>query len=171
MKKLSVIAWAVLFCMTLSGCMLFFETHSDNNPGEGSLGDARVFTGDGYTITLTDAFTEKESQVGFDGYYVSEFCGVMVQIVTPSKAEEENVKNVKDLLTQTISDNDNSSASELIEEDGLIYYHYLRDGNAGWNFAFKGAENYYLVQFVCLESSADAMKDTFITFAKSVTVE
>ena len=171
MKKTLIVALAALFCMQLCGCGLFFEKHSISVPDADSLGDSKIFTGDGYSITLTDMFTEKKSQVGFDGYYVSEFCGVMVQIVTPSKAAEYNIENLKDLLTETIEDNGGDPGREVTEDGGLTYYRYSRNGNAGWNFAFKGAENYYLVQFVCLETNASELENTICTFAKSVIVE
>ena len=167
MRRLLIIILGALLCLPQFGCRLFFEKHSNVSPSEDDLGANKVFSGNGYSIVLTDQFAEKKSQVGFDGYYVADYCGVMVQIVTPANAAEYNVTNTRDLLTQTMSDKN----TELIEADGLVYYHYVRNGNAGWNFAFKGSENYYLIQFLCLETSADTLKNTILTFARSVTVE
>lgn len=171
MKRFFAILLSMLLLLPVFGCGSVFELHKAFDPETDSTGSKKVFSGNGYTIALTDAFTERKSQVGFDGYYTSPFCGVMVQIVTPQKAAERNITSIKRLLDQTIADNGSDRGSEVTEENGLTYYHYTRGTNAGWNFAFKGSENYYLVQFVCAESDSNALKDMIFGFARSVTVE
>ena len=47
-------------------------------PDESSIGQAKKFEKDVFSILLTDKFTEEESQMGFDAYFVADFCGVVV---------------------------------------------------------------------------------------------
>ena len=171
MKRFFALLLAALVSLPLLGCGLFLEKHAYFDPKTSSFGNKKVFSGNGYTLELTDIFAEKKSTMGFDGYYVSLYLSVTVQIVTPEKAAEFKVTDVKSLLKQTIADNGSDRGCEVMEENGLIYYEHARMKNAGWNFAFKGSENYYLIQFICAQSDAAELKDIVFDFAKAVTVE
>ena len=47
-------------------------------PDNDTIGQPKIFEKDGIKLLLTDRFIEKESELGFYAYYVSNFCGVVV---------------------------------------------------------------------------------------------
>ena len=156
----------VLFCIPAIGCHL--EKHSINAPDADSMGTNKTFSGDGYSLVLTDRFEEKNSSVGFDGYYVSSFCGVMVQKVPFTDEWAQGMNSTRDFLEGYINDeNENSS---IMEEDDLTYYRYYNNGRAYWNFGFKGENDFYSVQFVCDKRNEESLNDSVFAFAKSVNV-
>lgn len=169
MKKAFIIILAVLLCLPVFGCGLFLERHTNIPPNADTIGEDKVFYGDGYTITLTDDFAEKQSHQGFDGYYVSTFCGVMVKKEPFSLAERLKDESLADYMKNVIRNNNENT--EPVEEVGLVYYRYYNGGNAGWNFGFKGSDAFYLVQFICREDHETALKNFIFSFAKSVKVD
>ena len=140
---------------------------------ESSIGRSQVFEGDGYTITLRNIFREQESEMGFDAYYNSSVCGVMV-LKEPFSLEEglQDMPLVE--YVEGVIQNNGHDAHPL-ETDGLIYYRYSREYSgqpvSGWSYSFKGSDAFYVFQFVCLASDAEKLADTIFFFAKSVTVE
>lgn len=169
MKKLITFVLIAVFCITAPGCTLLgLEKHTNTAPDEASLGAEKVFTCDGLSITLTDLFREKNSQMGFDGYYVSEFCGVMVKIEPFSLKEGFENETLTEYIENVIENNGQDAVPE--EKDGLVYYRYYNGGNAGWNFAYKGSDAFYLVQFICREDHETKLSDAIFSFAGSVTV-
>lgn len=167
MKRLLSFALVLLFLITAPGCTLLgLEKHTNTVPD--SLGAEKVFTCHLLSVTLTDEFTEKKSQIGFDGYYVSEFCGVMVKMEPFSLMEGFEDETLEEYLSAVIFNNAENASPE--EKDGLVYYRYNHNGNTGWNFAFKGSDAFYLIQFICREDHAPELEDFFFTAAKSVTV-
>ena len=135
---------------------------------ESSIND-RVFYGDGYQITLTDQFSEQQSEEGFDGYYTSSFGGVMIMIEPFTMDATLAAKSTEDYIRDVIKNNQTDAEPEA--QDGLLFYRYRRTGLCGWNFAFKGSDAFYLVQFICRESDESTLSDLFFTFAKSMKVD
>ena len=132
-------------------------------------GKSKVFTGDGYQITLTEQFSEQKSEMGFDGYYTSYFGAVMIKIEPFTlKAGLEN-ETVAEYIAGVIKNNKTDAKPE--EKDGLAFYRYTREGMCGWNFAFKGEKAFYLVQFLCREADAAEMEELFFSIAKTMRVE
>ena len=109
-----------------------------------------------------------DSHMGFDGYYVSEFCGVMVKIEPFSLKEGFENETLTEYIENVIENNGQDAVPE--EKDGLVYYRYYNGGNAGWNFAYKGSDAFYLVQFICREDHETKLSDAIFSFAGSVTV-
>ncbi|MBO6060797.1 MAG: hypothetical protein J6P98_01590 [Clostridia bacterium] len=169
MKKTIALIMILLFCLPASGCIFGLEKHTNTAPGANEFGEGKVFTGEGYTVTLTDKFEERKSSQGFDGYYVSSFCGVMVKKEPFASAEGRKNLNLSQYLVSVAENNEHKAT--VTEEDGLTYYRYYRDGNAGWLFGFEGEDSYYLVQFVCREDHEEALNDQIFAFARSVTVK
>ena len=58
-----------------------------NLPGKAFIGESKEFTKAGLTISLSDKFAELESEQGFDAYYSSDYCGVVV-LKEPFSLEE-----------------------------------------------------------------------------------
>lgn len=169
MKRILSLALILLICITVPGCKLLgLEKHSLVAPDEDSMGESKTFSGDGYSVTLTDQFVEKDSQMGFDGYYVSEYCGVMVLVEPFSLEEGLEDESIAEYIQNVIHNNGQDAAPE--EKDGLTYYKYYRGGNVGWNFAYKGSDAFYLVQFICVEAHESKLSNAVFTFAESVAV-
>ena len=179
--SVSALSVAVALCLLLSGCL---STPSDTAPrsgldvvkeinSDGSLGKSKIFSGDGFNITLTDLFREQNSEYGFDAYYNSPFCGIMVlkeQFSLQEGLEEETLTEyVKNVIKN------NGHDTQMLEKDGLVYYRYSNPDPdydmSGYSYSFKGSDAFYIFQFVCLTSDADDLADTIHAFAKSVTVE
>ncbi|MBP3412774.1 MAG: hypothetical protein J6K89_05880 [Oscillospiraceae bacterium] len=75
MKKVFSIISLLLSCgLLLCGCFPEIMLVPDQD----SIGQPKIFEKDGIKLTLTDKFIEKESEVGFYAYYVSNHCGVVV---------------------------------------------------------------------------------------------
>ncbi len=141
---------------------------SDNDILNGKYGISKVFSGDGYQITLTEQFSEQKSEKGFDGYYTSYFGAVMIKIepftLKAGLADKTLTEYIQDVIRN------NSSDAQPEERDGLIFYRYRRSGMCGWNFAFKGDTAFYLVQFMCREADETELAELFFAFAKSMTI-
>jgi hypothetical protein len=139
---------------------------SDNDILNGKYGISKVFSGDGYQITLTEQFSEQKSEKGFDGYYTSYFGAVMIKIepftLKAGLADKTLTEYIQDVIRN------NSLDAQPEERDGLIFYRYRRSGMCGWNFAFKGDTAFYLVQFMCREADESELTDLFFAFAKSM---
>ena len=141
---------------------------SDNDILNGKYGISKVFSGDGYQITLTEQFSEQKSEMGFDGYYTSYFGAVMIKIepftLKAGLADKTLTEYIQDVIRN------NSSDAQPEERDGLIFYRYRRSGMCGWNYAMKGEDAFYLVQFMCREADESELTDLFFAFAKSMKI-
>ena len=127
-----------------------------------------MFAGDGYQITLTDRFSEQKSEKGFDGYYTADFGAVMIKIEPFTLKAGLADKTLTEYMENVIRNN--SSDAQPEERDGLIFYRYRRSGMCGWNYAMKGEDAFYLVQFMCREADESELTDLFFAFAKSMTI-
>ena len=141
---------------------------SDNDILNGKYGISKVFSGDGYQITLTEQFSEQKSEMGFNGYYTSYFGAVMIKIEPFTLKAGLADKTLTEYIQDVIRNNNSDAQPE--ERDGLIFYRYRRSGMCGWNFAFKGDTAFYLVQFMCREADESELTDLFFAFAKSMTI-
>ena len=66
MKRFLAIVSLLLSCsLLLCGCFSQIMIVPDND----SIGESKSFEKDGIKLTLTDEFTEKESELGFYAYY------------------------------------------------------------------------------------------------------
>lgn len=138
-------------------------------PGRDTIGETKDFHGDGFTISISDRFIEKDSEMGFDAYYTSPFCGVMV-LKEPFRLEEGlGDKTLPEYIANVLENNKNDA--RIQETDGLYYYRYTRDGMAGVSYSFKGSDAFYIFQFLCMEEDENDLRDLFFFFAKSVEVE
>ena len=141
---------------------------SDNGILNGKYGKSKVFAGDGYQITLTEQFSEQKSEMGFNGYYTSYFGAVMIKIEPFTLKAGLADKTLTEYMQDVIRNNASDAQPE--ERDGLVYYRYHRSGMCGWNFAIKGEDAFYLVQFMCREADESELTDLFFAFAKSMTL-
>lgn len=182
---ISVLSIAITLCLFLSGCFFIPVSTTDDsapqgglavvdeiNP-DGSLGKSKTFSGDGFTITLTELFREQKSEYGFDAYYNSPFCGVMVLKEPFSLKNGMEEETLTEYVENVIKNNGHDAQPQ--EKDGLVYYRYSNPDPdydmTGYSYSFKGSDAFYIVQFMCLTSDAEELAGTIHAFAKSVTVE
>lgn len=135
----------------------------------GKYGKRKVFTGDGYQITLTEQFAEQKSEMGFDGYYTSYFAAVMIKIEPFTLKTGLEDETIEEYVTGVIQNNQTDAKPE--ERDGLVFYRYQRNGMCGWSFAFKGAKAFYLVQFLCRDVDASELEELFFTIADTIQID
>ena len=138
-------------------------------PDENSIGKSKKFEKDGFSIMLTDKFTEKESQRGFYAYYEAEFCGVVVlrEEFTVEKGLAE--KPLEDYITNVIANNGYTNIDPQTK-DGLWFYERTNDVTFLRSYCYKGSDSFWIVQFLCYPSDAQSLKD-FYLWAQDVQVK
>lgn len=160
-----------LFSMILALAMLLTGCAAESEP---AVPAALEFSKAGLTVTLTDAFYEKE-HMGYTTCFLSDEIAVFL------------LKEEYTLFENT----DFSSASSLEEYAGLVWnanrftgnvplvtdgdlkyfeYDYSANGNdyTYRTYVFKAADAFWLVQFASLTDSYAALKDTMHSYAASV---
>lgn len=166
MKKRLILAMAVLLLLG-SLCSCFFKS-KEWHPDDDSIGDAKTFEKVGLTITLTDKFEEQSSQVGFDAYYVADFCGVMVLKEEFTLEEGLADRPLEEYINNVIKNNGRADTVAQ-QKDGLWFYEYTTsNGNFGRSYCYKGSDAFYVVQFICRSSDKESLDDMFWSWAHSV---
>jgi len=163
MKKLIYAVILLSLMVFLCSCIIVL-------PSSDSIGEVKTFQKDGLTITLTDKFKEEESKVGFDAYYTSNFCGVMV--LKEEFTLEEGLAD-RELSTYIVNVIENNGHTDIEPQnrDGLWYY--VKDaGNLRYySYCYKGSDAFWIVQFGCYQSALQTMENQIFFWAKSVKVE
>ncbi|MBQ6796467.1 MAG: hypothetical protein IJP10_00480 [Clostridia bacterium] len=163
MKKIVLFFVSVVTIVAvMSGCMVV--------PDNSTLGNPKEFEKDGIKLLLTDEFEEKRSEVGFDAYYESDFCGVVVLKESFSLEEGLEERPLSE-YTENVMTNNGHSDSDVIEEDRFYYYIYERGGTKGYSCCYKGTDAFWIVQFMCRTSDAAMLEDTIKLWAQAVEVE
>lgn len=137
----------------------------------GGLGDEKVFSSDGMTITLTDAFEKAD----FDGYtvtYDSRFVAVFALkesfAETPVLADY-SIEEYADLLVEA-----NELTDAQIKKDGEhTYVEYDAETDSGetylyCTYVYKADDAFWFVQFAAPAENADEYADEISAWAKSV---
>ena len=165
-KAIGFLSLAVLYCLILSGCFW----NAMVLPSKDTIGESKTFQKDGITLVLTDKFKETESQAGFDAYYTSDFCGVVVL-----KEEFSLEAGLSDLPLETyinnVIENNGHTGITAQNKDGLWFYELENGGNHICSYSFKGSDAFWIVQYICRASDAKMYKDQFFLWAKSVRVD
>ena len=167
MKKTFILALSLLLisCL-LCGCfpqIMFI-------PDKESIGESKKFEKVGLTITLTDKFKEEQSQRGFDAYYTSSFCGVVVLKEEFTLKEGMAEESLEEYITSVIKNNGNENITPQTK-DGLWFYEKTSDYRYVRSYSYKGSDAFYIVQFICNLPDVNMLEDTFHLWAASVTVE
>jgi hypothetical protein len=130
----------------------------------------KSFEGSGFTITLTDAFTEMQ-YAPYTVCYASSNASVFVL-----KEDFESVGD-SEMTVQEYADaaiKTNELDCEVISEDGVTYFVFesnLSDGSYTYlAAAYKGSDAYWLVQFACSTEQYESMKPELLKYAQSVKV-
>ena len=157
-----ILSLSFLFCGCFSKIIVL--------PNNDAIGESQIFEKEGFKITLTDHFIEKESEIGFYAYYVSNFCGVTVSKEDFSSQEGLADYSLEEYLENAIYNNGHKDVKPQNKDD---LWFYVRDANGtrSYVFAFKGSDSFWAVQFLCFPSDAPKYEDLFFLLANSVEVE
>ncbi|MBE5888373.1 MAG: hypothetical protein E7283_05990 [Lachnospiraceae bacterium] len=167
MKKfISLIALILSTTFFLSGCTPRIMVIPDTD----SIGETKTFTKDGITLLLTDKFVEKQSEVGFDAYYVSNFCGVVVLKEEFTLEEGLAERSLEDYVANLIENNGHKGIKPQHQDD-LWYYVNDSGDTKVYSFSYKGSDSFYIVQYICMASDVFALEDLFFLWAGAVEVE
>jgi len=167
MKRLiAVFSMLVSLSLLLCGCFPNIMVI----PNKDSIGESKAFEKDGIQLTLTDKFTETESQRGFYAYYVADFCGVVVLKEDFSLEAGLSERPLEEYIKNVIKNNGHTDI-EPQNSDGLWFYVKDSGGYRTYSYSFKGSNAFWIVQFICRSSDAPAFEDLFFLWANSVEVE
>ena len=139
-------------------------------PDESSIGQAKKFEKDVFSILLTDKFTEEESQMGFDAYFVADFCGVVVLREEFTLEEGLAEMSLEKYITNVIANNGYTDIAPQTK-DGLWFYERTSTTSYAQSFCYKGSDSFWIVQFLCNPSDTELLGDTFYLWAQSVEVK
>ena len=151
-----------LLCGCLPGIMFI--------PDEDTIGQAKKFEKDEFSILLTDKFTEEQSQLGFDAYFVADFCGVVVLKEEFSLEEGLDEMSLEQYITNVIANNGYTDIDPQTK-DGLWFYERTANGSYAQSYCYKGSDAFWIVQFLCNPSDTELLGDTFYLWAQSVEVK
>lgn len=161
MRRIVALILLALTIVTLSSC---------NNITD------EVFEKDGFSITLTSEFIEKQ----YENYFVSyDSKNVAVFVIKePFSAlegfEDYTLGRYADLMKKNCT-KDNVTPSEITEADGVTYFEYSFFNKEGVSYKYltamyKGDDAFWTVQFATPISEYEGFKLQILEFAKSVKV-
>ncbi len=135
------------------------------------------FTAAGLTITLTDAFAEKD-HMGFTAIYLSEDLACMT-LKEPFTHFENTDYSAESTLAEYASlvwlANELPGTLGLQETDGLTWFTYDIDVSGTTNryrtYVFKGSDAFWLVQFYTTADRYEGLSETIHAYAKTIVVE
>ncbi len=167
MKKTGLfVVLMILVSSLLCGCFPDIMVIPNND----SIGEPQKFENDGFAITLTDKFKEQTSERGFDAYFVTDFCGVVVLREEFTLEEGLAERSLEEYITNVIANNGYTDISPQIK-DGLWFYERTSDSSYAKSYCYKGSDSFWIVQFLCSPSDAQMLEDIFYLWAQSVEVK
>lgn len=164
MKKLLTFCLLILSVLSaFSGCIMVIPTND-------SIGEPKTFEKGGITLTLTDRFVEQESELGFFGYYVSDFCGVVV--IKEEFTLEEGLEDLplEEYVANVIRNNGHTGIKPQNKDD-LWFYVSDSGKTRSYSYSFKGSDAFWIVQYLCMTADAPELEDLFHLWASAVEVE
>ena len=151
-----------LLCGCFSGIMVI--------PNNDSIGEPKKFENDGFAITLTDKFKEQTSEMGFDAYFVTDFCGVVVLREEFTLEEGLAERSLEEYITNVIANNGYTDIAPQ-NKDGLWFYERTSDSSYAQSYCYKGSDSFWIVQFLCSPSDVQTLEDVLYLWAQSVEVK
>lgn len=165
--KLAIACLGLIMAFSLAFCGCFPVMVMPSNE---SIGEPKVFEKEGFKITLTDRFTETESERGFDAYYTANFGGVMAEKEEFSSGEGLSEMTEEEYLNLYIEKNGHTGITPQCK-DGLWYYVTEQGSTCNYAYAFKGTDAFWSVQFICMKSDAALFEETFHMWAGTVEID
>lgn len=169
LKKGKRIGWIILACAVAVGFLIGF--FGSNTPAP----EAKTFTKENFSITLTDRFTEDTEQKDYFASYYNNTSAVFVV--------RETVEQYPDLKDYTLEDyaklvvDVNSIEQQLNREDDFYYFeHVWLDDETGTvyhytTYIFKSEGAFWMVTFAAPNDNYDDLKDSEAEWAESVSFE
>ncbi|MBM7453740.1 hypothetical protein JN09_001073 [Acholeplasma morum] len=136
----------------------------------------KTFTGAGVTITLTEAFVEKEV-VQAPLYLESPTQIFMALRETKSSLAGYGISTLDDYIEAVLNNHGKNSTVKSKEEGDLVYkYAYyeseVNDQTFGYMLlTFEGKDHFYSMNFGCLANKLEDFKEKFFDYAKTIKVE
>lgn len=136
--------------------------------------DPKNFYADALTITLTNEFSES-SMEGFDVYLVSDDVIFTAVKETENEIEQSGyeITSLNDYALQ-LAELNNVSKGAVTSRNSYYYFENQKTVSGG-NYTYvhcmlKGADSYWVCEFVCKTKSYKRIKDDIFTWADSITI-
>lgn len=132
--------------------------------------ESKVFSKDGIQITLTEEYQELDDTEGFEAGFITENASIRIK-----KEPYNNNSSISTFefaqyyISIVLGEN-----RMPYQEHGLILYEYTEvNPYDGRSYAYlmvfeKGPDAFWIVEFSTLEENADAMRERFLDYAKSI---
>ncbi len=137
--------------------------------------DAKEFTSNGLTITLTEAFVEKE-QAGYTVCYDSKSVAVIVlkeSFSLQAGIKDWTLEHYADLIKSSNSTHSPSNPTKVGNHMVMEYTFFNPNTNITYHYytcMYKGSDAFWMVQFACDVNDIDEYKPYMIEWADSVRV-
>jgi len=162
MKKLFATISCIALMFTANACSLFQQDE--------------VFTGSGITITLTSAFTEKET-VTVPLYLESMDHIFMGMRESKSSINGIGVYTLSDYIDAVLDANGKTADTISYDQDDVTFYYAYYSSTVdsieyGYMMVCMVGESYfYTMNFGCLNKNLEDNKEQYLDWAKTITVE
>lgn len=134
----------------------------------------KEFSSNGMTITLTNEFTENEDEE-YTAYYSSSRAGIFIQREGFDLVPEFEDITLEEYYELLLMSNPAGSASELQEEDGVVFFEYEQPATeTGKQYMdlvaiYRTDDAFWFVDFMAHEKNYDKCRAQFLNWASSVT--
>lgn len=163
MKKCLLLCLSLLLVVTMSACALFTDPKT---------AEAKDFSLDGLTITLTEAFRDLEVE-GAAGGYQARDCALFL-IKDPVEKLENGEQLTLEGYAELVKSKNNIDV-EIQTEDSLTYFERTAtvDGDefSYYSVVYRASDAFWLLQFTCETKEYEEYRPYFVNWAKSVTFE
>ena len=133
------------------------------------------FSSNGFTITLTDSFRQKEIE-NYTVSFESKTSAIFVIKESFDLLEELSDYSLNQYAELVKAANSKMMPSEITLTDGLTAFEYSAYNSDEdttikyFTVMFKGTDAFWTVQFACNQDDYPVLKNEFIKYAKSVQV-
>lgn len=160
-----------LFSIILALAMLLTGCAAESEPAAPA---ALEFSKAGLTVTLTDAFYEKE-HMGYTTCFLSDEIAVFLlkeEYTLFENTDFSSASSLEEYAGLVWNANRFTGNVPLVTDSDLKYFEYDYSANGNdytyRTYVFKAADAFWLVQFASLTDSYAALKDTMHSYAASV---
>lgn len=172
MKKLAIIPLLLALCLTMNSCFLVLSNPIEPTPVTlEDLGNPKTFVKAGITLQLTDKFKEEQSERGFDAYYTSDFCGVVVLKESFTLEEGLADESLEQYIRNVIKNNGHTNIEPQNRDDLWYYVNYNNSSyRCVYSYVYKGTDAFYIVQYIMNSIDESTLKNTVHNWAKATKV-
>ena len=160
-------------CLTLNSCFFLIPAPAEPTPVDpADLGAPQTFSKAGITLKLTDKFKEEQSERGFDAYYTTDYCGVVV-LKEPFTLEAGLAERPLEQYIKNVIENNGHTNIEPQNKDGLWYYVNYNNSSyrCVYSYAYKGTDAFYVVQYIINTVDEETLKSVIHDWAKAISVQ